>query len=104
MPRLKRRRNLGGLVGIIWDGGVIGSSSHEPDIMKVRHEQFMPGVTSARFRFNAERKAVMWNSFPPTQEDMIIAENWLYKKGATPAIHACAYVYDSWVPVLLETS
>lgn len=42
----------------------------------------------------------MWNSYPPTEEDMIVAENWLFRKGVTPLMHACAYVFDSTSPLI----
>jgi hypothetical protein len=81
----KKRR---GYVGLIYDGVVNGRASE--DIHKERHEII---ETNARFRYAEDRNAVIWNSFPPTKDDMILVEDWLHKKGVRPTIHCCAYVH-----------
>ena len=71
-----------GYIGSVM-GRVEGYDEMVPDVMQVDHSELPNGRQGARFRWFAvrPRNAVMWNEFPPTENDKHKVEDWLAKKG-----------------------
>jgi hypothetical protein len=93
-----------GYIGVVYHGNIEAYDEMVPDVMAVDHSELPHGRIGStslgtRWRYFVEtpKNTILWNEFPPTDEDRHKAEDWLVKKGIYKPQHIGLNDYKTYV-------